>query len=58
MRVGVIDHCLNCGADIGPDTFPHYCDFCVGFLRVHRVLPSGLLEQMHLQDDVDLPVGE
>jgi predicted RNA-binding Zn-ribbon protein involved in translation (DUF1610 family) len=51
MRIGVIPSCINCGADIGPEVFPHYCPYCLDFIRRNRSLPSGLLEQMRLEDE-------
>ena len=50
MRVGVISYCLNCGDNIGELVFPHYCGFCLGVLRSTGCLPSGLLEQMRIND--------
>lgn len=50
MRIGVISHCLNCGDDIGPLVFPHYCGYCLRMLRESGCLPSGLLEQQKLED--------
>lgn len=50
LRVGVVEHCLNCGADIGLGVFPHYCQFCLNVLRTTGGLPSGLLEQQKLQE--------
>jgi hypothetical protein len=58
LIIGVVPHCLNCGADISKETFPHYCGFCIESIRKTGQLPSGLLEQDRLgADDVsDLPV--
>lgn len=53
MIIGVIPHCLNCGADISKSTFPHYCPYCLNHIRSGKGLPSGLLEQMHLQEDLE-----
>jgi hypothetical protein len=49
MLIGVVPHCLCCGADIGRDTFPHYCDVCVSSIRSTGGLPSDVLEQLKLR---------
>ena len=51
MRVGVIERCLNCGKeDISENTFPHYGPICLSVLRSTGQLPSGLLDQMKLDE--------
>jgi hypothetical protein len=56
MRVGVIEHCLNCGMeDISEYTFPHYGPICLSVLRSTGQLPNGILQQQRIQDEtIDL----
>lgn len=48
FELGVVPGCLNCGAIIGPNMFPHYCLYCMSFLQSHGCLPCGLLDQVKL----------
>ena len=49
MIIGVVPHCLCCGADIGRDMFPHYCNRCVASIRGTGSLPGDVLEQLKLR---------